>query len=92
MFLLLVSEILVPETLVRLAQEELDRCPYTLGCKLKVVSSPGKIAIQGVAKSFYQKQMAGEAIIALIRKLDWKVVLRNEIEVFRKNCPEVLLK
>ena len=51
--------------------------PYLTQQKLKLEVERGRVTLRGVVSSFFQKQMAQEAI----RKVDGVEVIDNELEV-----------
>lgn len=55
----------------------LQRDPYLARRNLRFESMEGKIKISGVVQSYYQKQMAQEAV----RRIDGVAQVENELEV-----------
>jgi osmotically-inducible protein OsmY len=55
----------------------LGRSPYLAGRKLRFDAEHGRIVLRGVVHSYYQKQMAQEAI----RRVDGVEDILNQLEV-----------
>jgi len=55
----------------------LARNPYLAGRQLRFETDHGRITLQGVVRSYFQKQMAQEAI----RRIDGIQEIHNELEV-----------
>ncbi len=51
--------------------------PYLTGRNLRFETEQGRVTLKGVVHSFFQKQMAQEAL----RKVDGVVEIENELEV-----------
>ena len=51
--------------------------PYLRGRRLSVLSDSGRVVLEGVVNSYYQKQMAQEAI----RRIDGVRWIENRLEV-----------
>jgi len=55
----------------------LTRNPYLSGRKLRFEAEEGRVTLRGVVQSFFQKQMAQEAL----RHVDGVHEIQNELEV-----------
>ena len=55
----------------------LQQSPYVAGRKLRFETSEGKVVLHGVVASFFQKQMAQEAL----RGVDGVQHIENQLEV-----------
>jgi osmotically-inducible protein OsmY len=55
----------------------LERNPYVAGRNLRFETSQGRVTLRGVVASYFQKQMAQEAI----RRVDGVAEIANELEV-----------
>jgi osmotically-inducible protein OsmY len=55
----------------------LGRNPHLSGRRLRFETEHGRITLRGVVRSYFQKQMAQEAI----RRIDGVQDIRNELEV-----------
>jgi len=55
----------------------LERNPYFSGRNLFFETADGRVVLKGVVRSYFQKQMAQEAV----RRLDGVQEIRNELEV-----------
>lgn len=55
----------------------LERNPYLAGRNLRFETSQGRVTLRGVVASYFQKQMAQEAI----RRVDGVDEIANEVEV-----------
>jgi len=55
----------------------LERNPYLAGRNLRFETSQGRVTLRGVVASYFQKQMAQEAI----RRVDGVAEIANELEV-----------
>jgi osmotically-inducible protein OsmY len=55
----------------------LERSPYVCGRTLRFEAEQGRVTLRGVVRSYFQKQMAQEAI----RRLDGVREIFNELEV-----------
>ncbi len=55
----------------------LERNPYLAGRQLRFETEQGRITLRGVVRSYFQKQMAQEAI----RRIDGIQEIHNELEV-----------
>ena len=55
----------------------LNRNPYLAGRKLRFEAEEGRITLRGVVRSYFQKQMAQEAL----RRIDGVDQIHNELEV-----------
>jgi len=55
----------------------LERNPYIAGRNLRFETSQGRVTLRGVVASYFQKQMAQEAI----RRVDGVAEITNELEV-----------
>jgi osmotically-inducible protein OsmY len=55
----------------------LGRSPYLAGRKLRIDAEHGRITIHGVVRSYFQKQMAQEAV----RRIDGVEDILNQLEV-----------
>jgi osmotically-inducible protein OsmY len=64
-------------SLDHLVQSALQQSPYLVNHKLRFETEEGRVVLRGVVKSYYQKQMAQEAL----RKLDGVERIENELEV-----------
>jgi osmotically-inducible protein OsmY len=53
------------------------RSPHLMGRRLLVAANEGRVTLQGVVSSYYQKQMAQETI----RRLDGVECIDNRLEV-----------
>jgi osmotically-inducible protein OsmY len=51
--------------------------PYLAGRSLRFETQEGRVTLKGVVNSYFQKQMAQEAV----RKVDGVVEIENELEV-----------
>jgi osmotically-inducible protein OsmY len=51
--------------------------PYLLGRKLRFEAEAGRVTLKGVVNTYFQKQMAQEAL----RKIDGVTEIENELEV-----------
>ena len=55
----------------------LERSPYFSGRNLLFETAEGRVVLKGVVRSYFQKQMAQEAV----RRLDGVQEIRNELRV-----------
>jgi osmotically-inducible protein OsmY len=55
----------------------LERNPYLSGRQLRFETDHGRITLRGVVRSYFQKQMAQEAV----RRIDGVQEIHNELEV-----------
>ena len=55
----------------------LERNPHLMGRSLRFEAEQGKITLKGTVRSYYQKQMAQEAL----REVDGIAEIHNELEV-----------
>jgi len=55
----------------------LERNPYIAGRNLRFETSQGRVTLRGVVASYFQKQMAQEAV----RRVDGVDEIANEVEV-----------
>jgi osmotically-inducible protein OsmY len=55
----------------------LERNPYLMGRRLRFETDEGRVTLQGVVQSYFQKQMAQEAV----RRIDGVQEILNELEV-----------
>jgi len=55
----------------------LEQSPYVAGRRLRCESEHGRITLRGVVQSFFQKQMAQEAL----RRIEGVQEIQNELEV-----------
>lgn len=55
----------------------LSRSPYVAGRNLRFETEQGRVTLRGVVRSYFQKQMAQEAL----RKVDGVDEIHNELEV-----------
>ena len=55
----------------------LERSPYLAGRRLRFETKHGQVTLRGVVRSYFQKQMAQEAL----RPVDGIHEIRNELEV-----------
>ncbi len=55
----------------------LDRHPHLTGRKLRFETHEGRVVLRGVVRTFFQKQMAQEAL----RRIDGVEEILNELEV-----------
>jgi osmotically-inducible protein OsmY len=66
-----------PATLDHLVHSALQQSPYLVNRKLRFETEQGRVVLRGVVSSYYQKQMAQEAL----RKLDGVEHIENQLEV-----------
>jgi osmotically-inducible protein OsmY len=59
------------------AQAALSRSPHLARKRLKLAARQGRLTLEGVVDSYYQKQMAQEAL----RKIDGVEAVENLLEV-----------
>ncbi len=64
-------------TLVDRVDSVISANPYLTGRNLRFEAEQGRVTLKGVVHSFFQKQMAQEAL----RKIDGVVEIENELEV-----------
>lgn len=55
----------------------LQRNPYLLGRAVQLEAQQGRVTLRGVVRSYFQKQMAQEAV----RRIDGVEEIHNELEV-----------
>jgi osmotically-inducible protein OsmY len=55
----------------------LERNPYLMGRRLRFETDEGRVTLHGVVQSYFQKQMAQEAV----RRIDGVEEIFNELEV-----------
>jgi len=55
----------------------LERNPYLSGRRLRFEAQEGRVTLRGVVRSYFQKQMAQEAL----RRVDGVEEIQNELEV-----------
>lgn len=55
----------------------LERNPYLAGRQLRFETDHGRVTLRGVVRSYFQKQMAQEAV----RRIDGIQEIHNELEV-----------
>ena len=55
----------------------LKESPYLAGRKLRIETNEGRVVLRGEVNSFYQKQMAQEAL----RRVDGIEMIENHLEV-----------
>lgn len=70
----------IPDTSLPLGDRvltALERNPYISGRSLFFETADGRVVLKGVVRSYFQKQMAQEAI----RRLDGVQEIRNELQV-----------
>jgi len=60
----------------------LERNPYLAGRQLRFETDHGRITLHGVVRSYFQKQMAQEAV----RRIDGIREIHNELEVVPAPC------
>ena len=61
----------------------LGRSPYLIGRKLRFEAAHGRIVLRGVVRSYFQKQMAQEAI----RRVEGVEDILNQLEVMPPAAP-----
>jgi len=72
----------VESRIAQAVQEKLDNCLHVKEFALRAVPIGGEVEIQGVVRTFYQKQMAGVAALEVLRELGQvEFRLRNEVRV-----------
>ena len=64
-------------TLTEKVSSAIETNPYLSGRKLRFEAQEGRITLQGTVGSFYQKQMAQEAL----RRIDGVREIENQLEV-----------
>lgn len=67
----------LPETLVDQVDSLIQKSPYLMGRNLRFEAQEGRVVLKGVVNTYFQKQMAQEAL----RKLDGVTEIANELEV-----------
>jgi len=69
----------ITDTLVEQVQSAILTNPYLAGRKLRFEAEPqaGRVVLQGTVGTFYQKQMAQEAL----RRIDGVREIENQLEV-----------
>jgi osmotically-inducible protein OsmY len=68
---------MVDAQLIDRARTALSRSPHLGRKRLKLAAREGRVTVEGVVDSYYQKQMAQETL----RKLDGVEVVENLLEV-----------
>jgi osmotically-inducible protein OsmY len=66
-----------PATLDHLVHSALQQSPYLVNRKLRFETENGRVVLRGTVNSYYQKQMAQEAV----RRLDGVEQIENHLEV-----------
>ena len=69
--------LLTQTAVVDRVEEAILRCPHLWGRRLHVATDAGRVVLEGVVGSYYQKQMAQETI----RRLDGVGWIENRLEV-----------
>jgi osmotically-inducible protein OsmY len=64
-------------SLDHLVHSALQQSPYLVNHKLRFETEQGRVVLRGVVKSYYQKQMAQEAL----RRLEGVQHIENQLEV-----------
>lgn len=64
-------------TLVDRVQTAIDASPYLTGRKLRFETEAGRVTLRGVVDTYFQKQMAQEAL----RQVDGIEQIDNDLEV-----------
>lgn len=70
----------MPETEIPLDDKvltALSRSPYLWGRKLRFETAQGRVTLRGIVRSYFQKQMAQEAL----RRVEGVDEIYNELEV-----------
>jgi osmotically-inducible protein OsmY len=66
-----------PATLDHLVHSALQQSPFLVNRKLRFETENGRVVLRGTVNSYYQKQMAQEAV----RRLDGVEQIENHLEV-----------
>jgi len=64
-------------TLIERVQTAIDSSPYLSGRKLRFETEEGRVTLRGVVDTYFQKQMAQEAL----RQVDGIDRIKNDLEV-----------